>query len=189
MMFNNFYKKNNNNDFFLIKPKTIYTFLANPFEQLSLISRLNGQLGYFPHLLAEDTNFIDYLSIRENMLVVLSLAPNQTKRKLNLVVSEVLEELKIPDYLANQPFSALPVKLSIHLQLKLIVLCNRKVILVDHWLSHESASNKQDWLFLFREFARTTSCSFIILTSDVRLLPIENLLRMDSVAYSTKKIS
>lgn len=188
-MFNHSYKKANDRNFYLIKPKTIYTFLANPLEQPSLISGLNGQLGYFPHLLSKDTTFIDYLTVRENMLVILSLAPNQTKRTLDLVVSEILEEMKIPDYLANQPFSALPVILSIQLQLKLTVLCNKKVILVDHWLSQESASNKQDWLFLFREFARTNDCSFIILTSDARLLPIDNLLKMDSVSYSTKKIS
>ncbi len=189
MMFNHAYKKTNDSDFFLIKPKTIYTFLANQLEQPSLIRRLNRQLGYFPSLLAKDTTFIDYLTIRENMLIILSLAPNQTKRRLDLVVNEVLEELQIPDSLANQPFSALPLTLSIQLQLTLTILCNKKVILVDNWLSHESASNKQDWLFLFREFSRTHGCSFIIFTSDEKLLPIENLLRMDSVSYSSKKIS
>lgn len=188
-MFKHSYKKTIEHNLFLLKPKTIYTFLSVQMDLSSLMKQLNRQSGSFPGLITKDTAFIDYLTIRENMLVALSLTPCYPKRALDLIVNEVLEELQIPDSLADQHVNVLPLNLSLKLQLRLIELCNKKVIIVDDWLSHESTSIKQDWLLLFREFARKTGCSFILFTSNEQLLPIENPLRLAPGSYLSKKIS
>lgn len=188
-MFNRIYKKNIDHNLFLVEPKTIYTFLSMQMDLSSLMKQLNRQSGSFPGLITKDTTFIDYLTIRENLLVALSLAPNNSKRDLDLIVDEVLEELQIPDSLADQHFDVLPVNLSLRLQLRLTALCNKKIILVDDWLSYESPTAKQDWLLLFREFTRKTGCSFILFTPNEQLLPIKNQLKMTSTSYLSKKIS
>ncbi|WP_245792812.1 hypothetical protein [Carnobacterium alterfunditum] len=189
MMFTHSYKKAIGNDLFLIRPKTIYTFLSVQMDLASLMKQLNRQLDSFPGLISKDAVFIDYLTIRENMLVILSLTPDHPKRALDLVVTEVLEELQISDSLADQHFNVLPLNLFLKLQLRLASLCNKKVILVDDWLDHESASAKQDWLLLFRGFVRNTDCSIIFFTSDEQLLSVENPLRLDPGSYLSKKIS
>lgn len=186
-MFKPAYKKSeNDSNLLLIKPKTIYTFSAKQMELPSLMKQLKSQSGFFPGVFTKETTFIEYLTIRENMLVALSLASDQPKRTLDLMVNEILEELNIPDSLANQPFNTLSLELSLQLQLQLNVLCNKKIILVDDWLKYESESEKQDWLFLFRHFARTKGCSFILFTSDEKLLTIGNPLKLNTDSFQSK---
>lgn len=188
-MFKHSFKKNDNYLAFSIKPKTIYSLSAKEVDFSILMKQFNRQLGFFPGVITKDETFIDYLTVRENMLLVLSLASNQMKRSLDLVVNEVLEELDIPDSLADQPFKALPLNLSLQLQLRLNELCNKKVILVEDCFSFETASSKQDWLLSLRYYARTKGFSFILVTSDYQLLTSEKPFDLNPIAYSSRKVS
>ncbi len=182
-------KKPDNYPLFSIKPKTIYSLSAKQVNFPTLMKQLNRQLGSFPGVITKDDTFIDYLTVRENMLLVLSLASNQMKRSLDLVVNELLEELDISDNLADQPFKALPLTLSLQLQLRLNELCNKKVILVEDYFSFDSASSKQDWLLSLRYHARTKGFSFILVTSDDQILASERPFDLNPVTYHSKKVS
>lgn len=182
-------KKTDNHPLFSIQPKTIYSLPANEVEFSSLMKQFNKQLGSFPGIITKDETFIDYLTVRENMLLILSLASDQMKRSLDLVVSEVLEELDISDSLANQPAKALSLTLSLQLQLRLNELCNKKVILVEDCFNFDSHSSKQDWLLSIRYYARTKGFSFILVTSDNQILASVKPLDLNPIAYHSKKIS
>ncbi|MER2175592.1 MAG: hypothetical protein ABS911_13010 [Carnobacterium sp.] len=188
-MFKNSFKKTDNHPVFSIKPKTIYSLSAKEVDFSILMKQFNRQLGSFPGVITKDETFIDYLTVRENMLLVLSLASNQMKRSLDLVVNEVLEELAISDTLADKPFKALPLSLFLQLQLRLNELCNKKVILVEDCFSFDSASSKQDWLLSLRYYARTKGFSFILVTSDDQILASEIPFELDPITYHPKKVS
>lgn len=188
-MFKHSFKKKDNHPVFSIKPKTIYSLSAKEVDFPMLMKQFNRQLGSFPGVITNNETFIDYLTVRENMLVVLSLASNQMKRSLDLVVNEVLEELNISDVLADQPFKTLPLNLSLQLQLRLNELCNKKVILVEDCFSFETASSKQDWLLSLRYYARTKDFSFILITSDNQILASEKPFNLHPIAYHSKKVS
>ncbi|SDQ16553.1 hypothetical protein LHA31_10880 [Carnobacterium viridans] len=188
-MFKQSLKKADNHPVFSIKPKTIYSLSAEEVDFPILMKQFNRQLGSFPGVITKNETFIDYLTVRENMLLVLSLASNQMKRSLNLVVNEVLEELDLSDALADQPFKALPLNLSLQLQLRLNELCNKKVILVEDCFRFESASSKQDWLLSLRYYARTKDFSFILVTSDNQLLASEKPFDLNPIASSSRKVS
>ena len=157
-------------DLFLLSPKTIYTVSTEQMSLLSLMKQIKAQTGTFPGLMTTDDVFIDYLTVKENMLVALSLAPNQPKRTTAFLVNELLEELNISESLAKQSFTALSMKQYIQLQLQIALMSHKKVIVIDDWVRHETTFARQEWLLLFRHFARTTACSFIFATSDEQIL-------------------
>lgn len=186
-MFKHSFKKNNNHLAFSIKPKTIYSLSAKEVDFSILMKQFNRQLGSFPGVITKDKTFIDYLTVRENMLLFLSLASDQMKRSLDLVVNEVLEELDISDALADQTFKVMPLHLFLQLQLRLNELCNKKVILVEDCFSFDSASLKQDWLLSLRYYARTKGFSFILVTSDHQLLASEKPFDLNPTAFHSRK--
>ena len=165
-------------ELFQLSQKTIYTFSTEQMSLSSLMKQVKAQTGTFPALITTDDVFIDYLTVRENMLVALSLAPNQPKRTTAFLVNELLEELNISESLAKQPFTALSIKQYIQLQLQIALMCHKKMIIIDDWLKQETTVDRQEWLLLFRHFVRTTECSFILATSDEKILPLGKPLKI-----------
>lgn len=127
---------------------TLYILKNETVSLEETVSSIIQQTNIFPGTVQTDSATIPYLSVKENFeLFVSKVYP--AERKIDLIVDDLFAEWGVSNEYTRQTFDDLPLDLSLRLQWKLSLLCQKEVIIVDRWIWSESSKKRNEWFQLF----------------------------------------
>lgn len=164
-----------------LKPQ-LYSILSTNYSFQEILDLFKQQLGKYPGTLLQKPVAINYLSIKENVLLAYSIAhpKNQSKER---IIEDTFEDAGIDiNYLSSIPLTDLPLESVLKVQLITHVLCQTKIILLDNWVTKLSEEDVKELTLFLKRICQQQQCTILIYTSHHAVAQqCEEILYLDSL--------
>ncbi|MBM6614406.1 hypothetical protein JTF06_05830 [Desemzia sp. RIT804] len=148
-----------------LKPQ-LYAISSTKFPFQKVLELFKQQLGMYPGTLLQKPIVIDYLSVKENILLAYSIAYPKNKHK-EQILEDAFEEVGIDlDDLSAIPLIDLSLETVLKIQLITHSLCHTKIILVDNWLSNLPEEDVKEITLFLKYICQQQKCTILIHTSN-----------------------
>ena len=164
-----------------LKPQ-LYSILSTNYSFQGLLDLFKQQLGDYPGTLLQKPVAINYLSIKENVLLAYSIAHPKNKSN-ERIIEDAFEEAGIDlNDLSSRSLTDLPLETVLKVQLITHFLCQTKIILLDNWVAKLSEDDVKELTLFLKRLCQQQQCTILIYTSNPAVAQrCEEILYLDSL--------
>lgn len=144
----------------------LYSIPSMDYSFYEVLELMKQQLGEYPGTLLQKPVAVDYLSLKENILLAYSIVyPTHTHIEQTLEDAFEEEGIDLND-LSSIPLADLSLQAILKIQLITLFLCQIKVILLDDWVSDLPEEDARQIMLYLKRVCQERGCSILIYTSN-----------------------
>ena len=148
-----------------LKPQ-LYSLSSVNYSFQDLLDLFKQHLGDYPGTLLQKPVAIEYLSLKENILLAYSIADPKNKYK-EQIIEDTFEKSGIDlNHLSSIPLADLPLETILKVQLVTHFLCQTKIILLDNWIAKLPEEDMKEVTLFLKHICRQQGCAILIYTSN-----------------------
>ena len=148
-----------------LKPQ-LYSISSANYSFQNVLDLFKQQLGRYPGTLLQKPVALDYLTIKENVLLAYSIVYPKNKHK-EQTLEDAFEEAGIDlNDLSSVPLADLSLETVLKVQLITHFLCQTKFILLDNWVTKLPEEDVQEIILFLKHICQQQQCTILIYTSN-----------------------